>query len=538
MRHRYSARLLVASLMVSLLTFPVYGAGSALELPYELTASSLLDRPAPDLELWLAQFDLSAFTAKRKVLAQYDKDKNGYLDSAERKEALAALGGANSPNRMFMGRGRGNAATITPGPKVSPADIKPAANNVSIYDIATLRTFFLTFEDAEWEKMLMAFHHTDIQVPATLMVDGKSYRDVGVRTRGASSFMMVPEGQKHSLKLTLDFLVKDQNIQGFEKFNLLNGHEDPTLMRAALYYEIARQYLPAYKANYIQLVINGESWGIYTNAQQFNKTFTKEYYGSTKGNRWNATGSPNGKGGLEYLGENPDPYRKIYELDTKESAEAWTGLINLTKVLNQTPTAQLEKALTPILDVDEALRFLALEVALVNNDGFWIRSSDYNIYQDTTGRFHILPHDANESFMIGSGGGGGGRGGRGGPPPSTGRGGRGGGGFGFGMMSGGVTLDPLVGITDTTTKSLRARLLAVPAFREKYLGYVKDIATRWLDWDTFGPMVQRQHDLIAPITRKDTRKLDSTEEFDAGVETLKSFAAQRRAFLLDWKPGN
>ena len=51
-----------------------------------------------------------------------------------------------------------------------------------------------------------------------------------------------------------------------------------------------------------------------------------------------------------------------------------------------------------MLDVDGVLRFLALENALVNTDGYWTRASDYNIYQDERGRFHVIPHDVNEAF--------------------------------------------------------------------------------------------------------------------------------------------
>ena len=71
---------------------------------------------------------------------------------------------------------------------------------------------------------------------------------------------------------------------------------------------------------------------------------------------------------------------------------------NVFKVLTETPLDQLEAALTPIFNVDGALRFLALEVALVNTDGYWTRASDYNIYLDEQGKIHILPHDVNEAF--------------------------------------------------------------------------------------------------------------------------------------------
>jgi hypothetical protein len=99
------------------------------------------------------------------------------------------------------------------------------------------------------------------------------------------------------------------------------------------------------------------------------------------------------------------------------------------------------------------------------------------------------------------------------------------------MMMGGAQLDPLIGLNDVT-KPLRSKLLAVPALRERYMGYVKQVATKWLDWNTLGPLVQKYQALIAADVKTDTRKLDSTEGFSSGVETLKTFAAQRRAYLL------
>src|SRR4029077_6013467 len=86
----------------------------------------------------------------------------------------------------------------TPGQKLSPADVKSFAE-MPLYDPRTVRTFFLEFENADWEKELAEFYHTDVNVPAKLTVDGKTYADVGVHFRGLSSYSTVPEGGKRSL---------------------------------------------------------------------------------------------------------------------------------------------------------------------------------------------------------------------------------------------------------------------------------------------------------------------------------------------------
>jgi spore coat protein CotH len=153
------------------------------------------------------------------------------------------------------------------------------------------------------------------------------------------------------------------------------------------------------------------------NAQQFNKEFIKDWFDTTKGARWKVPGSPGGRGSLAYLGDDAAQYKRSYEIKTKDDPKAWAGLIKLCKVLNQTPPNKLEEALAPLLDIDGALKFLALENVLINNDGYWIRTSDYNIYQDAKGAFHVFPHDANETFAR-PGGPGFGRGPRGrGPQP-------------------------------------------------------------------------------------------------------------------------
>jgi hypothetical protein len=461
-----------------------------------------------------------------KIVKQFDKDGDGHLNAAERKAAFDYVTSQNGGGRMgggrmgFGPRGGGGGMTGSPGRTLAPKDVT-SYGKTPLYDAQALRTIFLALDDANWESELIAFKNTDVEVPATMTVDGATYKDVGVRFRGMSSFMGVPEGLKHSINLSVDYVHADQRLLGYRTLNLLNSHEDATYLRSILYYQAARDYIPAPKANYARVVINGDSWGVYVNVQQFNKDAIDEWYGTTDGARWKVPGSPGGRGGLEYLGEDVAAYKRSYEIKSKDDPKSWAAFITLCRVLNQTPPEKLESALAPMLDIDETLKFLALDNTLVNGDGYWVRASDYSIYLDPKGKFHVLPQDANETF-------GPGRGGRGpGGPGGPGRMGRG----GPMMMGGGPDLDPLVGLDDPT-KPLRSKLLAVPALRAKYLGYVKAIATKWLDWNTLGPLATKYQAVIAEDVTVDTRKLDTFEAFQSGVDQLKTFAETRRAFLL------
>ena len=481
---------------------------------------------------------------EQKVVKQFDKDKDGRLNTEERKAARAWLAENSFGGRGFGGGRRGGRGITpgTPGRALKPADVK-IYKDQPLYDPTVLRTLFLQFENADWEQELAAFNNTDVEVPAVVTVDGKVYKDVGVHFRGMSSFMMVPEGSKRSLNLSFDFVNENQNLGGYRTLNLLNVNGDPTFVRSMLYSEIARAYIPAPKTNYMRVAINGESWGAYINAEQFNKDFLRDYFKTDKGARWKVPGSPGGRGGMEYWGDDPASYKRTYEIKTKNDPKAWADLIRMFKVLNETPPDKLEAALSPLLDIDGTLKFLAVDVALVNTDGYWTRGSDYSIYQDVKGQFHVIPHDMNEALMNEGGRGGRGPGGpppdfargfppdgSGGPPPDMGR--RGGRGFGPG---GGPDVDPLVGLNDTS-KPLRSKLLAVPALRARYIAHVRDIAERWLDWKKLGPLAKSYQAVIADEVKLDTRKLYSSEAFESGLDggedSLRRFVEARREFLL------
>ena len=69
--------------------------------------------------------------------------------------------------------------------------------------------------------------------------------------------------------------------------------------------------------------------------------------------------------------------------------------------------------------------------------------------------------------------------------------------------------------------------------RERYFGYVRDLAGRWLDWNKLGPVAQQYHNLIAEYVASDTKKLYSQQAFENCVsEDINKFADERREFLL------
>lgn len=450
---------------------------------------------------------------------------------------------------FFGGRGGEQREPPKPGPKVDVDEVEKFPN-AKLYDPDVLRTLFLEFDHDDWEDELADFYRTDVEVPATLIVDGKKYPLVGVQFRGMSSYFTVGKGYKRSLNISLDMADGKQRLYGYKTLNLLNAHEDPSFLHTVLYSQIARKHLPAPQANFVRLVVNGESWGVYVNAQQFDAQFLRESYGDASGARWKVPGSPGGGGGLDYRGDKVEAYKSSYQLKGKDDPKAWGRLVELCRILDTTPPEKLEEALRPILDLEETLWFLAVDCALINSDGYWIRGSDFSLYLDNKQRFHILPHDMNEAFQPPMGPGmfrpfGGRRNGR---PPAEGEVAQP---AAEAPKAPGLDLDPLIGLDDPR-KPLRSKLLNVPELRASYLNKIRAIAQDDLDWTILRPVVRKFHEQIAIPLELDTRKLSTLEAFEQAIAeeaapvdggpalnrgrrprlSLKAFFEGRREFLL------
>lgn len=470
-------------------------------LPCSLTAQATPTAPAAQRSGPAPQ----GAEADTPLLARFDGNLDARLDRSERDSARAYL--AAHPELRQPMRAQRLPPTGSAGARIAQRDVQRVPASVDLYAPDALRTLFITFDHDGWERELADFWHTDVEVPARLVVDGKEYRDVGVSFRGNNSFHMVPDGMKRSISINMDTWRK-QDLLGHTTLNLLNSNQDPTFLRSVLYLDVARTYMPAPKANFVRVVVNGELWGLYVNQQTFSKQLLAERFGTTEGTRWKSPNNSFG-GGLNFLGDSIAPYRRWYEMKGKDDTVAWRALVNTTRILNTTPAAELEAALASHMDVDEVLRFLALDIALVNGDGYWNDGSDFSVLRNADGRFQMLPHDVNEAFRA---------------------------------RGTGASPDPLVALADTN-KALRSRLLQVPALRTRYLRYVGEIAERWLDWSVLGPKVEQYVRLIDADVARDTRKHSPTDAFRTGVyggsgspasaATIKGFAELRRAALLN-----
>lgn len=384
----------------------------------------------------------------------------------------------------------------------------PVASAQDLYDPATLRTFEIQFNDANWLQLLRQNYTSGTNILATLTVDGASYPNVGVRIRGNTSYTALPAGsEKFSLKIDMDFVDPNQELMGYDSINLNNGFRDPTFMREVAYNNYVARFIPNPRANHALVTLNGQNWGVYINVQQPDKRMIRDYFRNADGLRISCSNQPNGPG-LAYNGPNPSGYA-IYEINADGGfASPLAPLIALTNTLSNQPLTAW-----PVIDqsfaIDPSTWSVALENLLTDDDSYVNKGCDFVTYRDPIdGRFHLLQRDANETFT---------------------------------QASWALTRN-----FTQANKPVLSRVLSVPELRQRYFAHYRTVA-RDLNWEHFGPIFAAQRALIEPHVQADPKKLYSYALFQQNFTStvtmpyaglaggsiigLEQFVNQRRSFL-------
>ncbi len=270
-----------------------------------------------------------------------------------------------------------------------------AAIAQDFYDINTINTIEITFEESNWDQILDQYAQAgdEERLMGTASINGEVYDSVGVRYKGNSSYNA--NQVKNPLNIKLDYIVDNQEIEGYGTLKLANVYKDPSFVREVLSYEIARKYFPSSESNFANVYINGMHLGLYTNDQSVDKFFAQTHFGS-RDNTYikgeiTSTGPPSG-GVWEYYGQDSSDYYSSYEM---RSDFGWQDLIHFTDTLSN-HNDELEE----VLNVDRHLWFIAFSNLFVNLDGPINNPQNHYLYKDDNGRFNPVIWDLNESFGV------------------------------------------------------------------------------------------------------------------------------------------
>ncbi len=245
---------------------------------------------------------------------------------------------------------------------------------------------------------------SDIEFHADFMFtsseENETFEDIGFRLRGNTSRYSA----KKSFKLSFNTFVEGGDFHGFEKMNLNGEHNDPSVCRARIGWDLARIWdLPGSRANHVQLYINGNYHGLYLNVEHIDEEFTGTYFDSKNGNLYKCLWPAD----LAWKGDNPESYkeefsgRRAYDLKINEEIDDYTGLRDLIKAIDNTSPDQFYNELNKIFNVQEYLKFMALEVVLGHWDDYIYNKNNYYLYHNPiSGRFEFLLYDLDNTMGI------------------------------------------------------------------------------------------------------------------------------------------
>ncbi len=227
------------------------------------------------------------------------------------------------------------------------------------------------------------FEYTEFEGSVT--IDGDTLNKVVIRKKG---FLGSLSRSKPSFKFDFDELQDGRTYQHMTRMTLNNNRQDPSNARQCMAYDLFRAAgLVAPRCNLARVTVNGEFYGIYTNVEPIKKPFLKLNYGDKSGNLYEAQIADFG----QFSGDK-------FEKKTNEKENGRSDLQAVADAFSL-PEEHVIPALAELIDLEEFVRFWAMETLLGHWDSASGNANNFYIYQSPVDNlFHFIPWGADASF--------------------------------------------------------------------------------------------------------------------------------------------
>lgn len=224
------------------------------------------------------------------------------------------------------------------------------------------------------------YQHADIKIT----LPGKkpvTIKDVGVRLKGQASRY----DTKFPMKVKFDAFVKGQKFLGLKRLTLNNMAQDQSFVHEVTAYKLYRAAgVPAPRAGYSQVSVDGLYFGLYLNLESIDKVFGKRWYKSTK-----------------------HIYSGPYNCDIipgNTCYEASVGTLDRTDLAVAGAVADLHgeawwSTINQVADMPRVIKLMATDIFLSNWDGYTDAvQNNHFVHFDNNGKFTIIPWGLDQTF--------------------------------------------------------------------------------------------------------------------------------------------
>lgn len=369
----------------------------------------------------------------------------------------------------------------------------PPPGRSPIFDPTVLHEVEVAMDPLDWQALRDNFQSNQYY-PADVALDGERVPQAGVRSRGGATRSPI----KPSLQLQFDEYARAQRFHGLRRVAVKNLTDDSSFLREYLSmatYEAIGIAAPA--VSFARLTVNGEYWGLYNLIESVeDEAFLGAHFGESQGQlyQYEYPGAPydfsyRGDDAASYV---PRPFKP--ELREEDDADP-AGLLALIRTINSGPDETFAQSIAPFLDPGQVLTFLAVENAVTAGDALVgiFGMNNFYLYQYAGGsRFVFIPWDRGATFQN----------------PGW----------------------PLFYRIDSNV--LTRRLLADPGLTRVYLDALRRTVTEFLNEERLGTRLEAAYTLIREAVLTDPHKPYGGDDFELGVEDVRSVVAGRRNDVL------
>ena len=350
------------------------------------------------------------------------------------------------------------------------------------FDQSSVHKVEVKMPDAQWQDFL-AHSQDEDYYPCDIVIDGETYPNVGIRTKGHSSNMFVYQAKKdkYSFRIKMDKYDKYQNYHGLTEFCMNNMYSDPSCMRDILCYN-AMAELDAYApiCGYTDMYLNGQLYSFY---------FLAEQPGTTLGERL----ATNDDAVLYKAADVGSSYDCTFASDMKlENFEVKFGeddslqhIQEIVDAINKV-TPQNYQFIEDVIDVPSFLKGFAVNAALCNYDSYNGQMA-HNFYVEyNNGKSYYVGWDYN--LCLGN----------------------------FMDYGASVNSDINTGMyqAQENRRPMLTKLLAVPEYKKMYNGYVRQITQMYSNPEA---TVNGYAQLIRSHVKADPRFFFTFDQFESNI---------------------
>ena len=255
--------------------------------------------------------------------------------------------------------------------------------------------------------------------PADLNFEGKKYEKIGIRYKGSDYSLprcFFANGDttrgnpnktcaKISYKLKFTEYNKDLRFYTLKKINLHAFAADATKMHEMISYELFRDMgIHAPRASYANVYVNDKLIGLFLAVEEIDGRFTKS--------RWPEYGDGNLYKEVWPRTTDTQYYKDgLKTNDDPEDNPNVQRMVSYYNEINNSNEQNFEQNLSPYMDFDYLLRYLAVDVAIKNWDGirswYWDNTkrqgNNHNYYfyeeENANGKIWIVPWDMDQALV-------------------------------------------------------------------------------------------------------------------------------------------